>query len=1182
MASLVTQGKYFLIEEAQAMQTANELGVEMGFALHNIELPMSKQKNPQMNRIRNLFRPSSSSRMSHRPSDAASDAGSASSVPNSSSSVWGGGGGGGASVVGGGARNAKYIVPICVLQVYCKPEVSVSPSPSPASSSTTSPDASSQDWQLVYQSDAKKISNHEPITLNALLLLPLPSIILSKRQVLMDRPIRFEVWAGQRKTDTLVGLFQGLLGQLLSEVGSPKRFPNSPTMTSYWDEVDLDNVEALHSNAKLAIRVGFPDRLISVSVPHSVHEVEVSEWRPAPFFAGPTLRGLTYNPVSKAFQAGVAMHATNSGGEENAGLMSETAHMKRSTRGTLGTNLIEFREEMAEMPLNLLLPACYLKLAGTELGERCDLYTQKFHRDLGLIKKLATSDFALTVSDFTAPKYVEAMQRLEKFALDLTNQGRERMGEMKEASLFYQEQWVAMVTSGGGGGGGGGGGPKSKSTSLSPNKKKTTLKLLGEDILAKSSSVDAFAEQEGEEEQDEDAVEIELRKQYVEELNLADSPGEPLSPSSSSAVCSFRKSTSRKDRRLRFMPINMHLQVLTVRETVVRPKVVEKPVAAAVAPPTIGQGIVGRLKSIRRMTVDAALLGGGSAGPLSRKSMATSFSNNVRSSDNNNPTPPVSPVPLNASSSMRRGVLSAEDMDEEDEDVTLREETFFYDTLSAGAPAAHALTSKYGGCWQQVKEVTKLREEFKRLRDDPKYDIFARLDSFRKFKEMEWILGERVDVCLPQALSIMAGAVLGRIYVMAAEFSSSVVGGFGAPDDEVAQSLITHGFLIGWESLLSTHGKEMAMLGDLFYCVRYFNEHMLIRFEVGNAEGEEEEAAARGGGVVEMVADGESGGEEEDEDGERVLLKDSLNVRLFKTTLHKDQSNGYDAADRFLGPGGSDDGAVWLLVARIPSAVVEKLPKVVRTYIESHSASLFDHVGKVELDQLSPAPLKWTCVLFTQGINEMQNVANLMGNNRALQEEINEFSCTKLVEYCVRRFEAPPEATKKTRKSLKVLESSGGNSAASQTREAMLKEEERHRRAKLAYQQSLMWAAKLRISVSNQSQAGKSFEILQHSADLVRWLSGVRIASCKSAKDRTAMSLTWEEARILHNVHYVRDMPLLDLANLFREHGTRLINVHKNTGMPRYAFNKAQRSFLPESYRPPMSTIGSLFGTNLS
>ncbi|KAH9249516.1 hypothetical protein BASA81_012689 [Batrachochytrium salamandrivorans] len=565
MASLVTQGKYFLIEEAQAMQTANELGVEMGFALHNIELPMSKQKNPQMNRIRNLFRPSSSSKLSHRPSDAASDAGSASSVPNSSSSA------------GGGGRNSKYIVPICVLQVYCKPEVPVLPL---VAAATTVADPSSQDWQLVYQSDPKKISNHEPITLNALLLLPLPSIILSKHQVLMDRPIRFEVWAGQRKTDTLVGLFQGLLGQLLSQVGSPKRFPNSPTMTSYWDEVDLDNVEAMHSNAKLAIRIGFPDRLISVSVPSSVHEVEVSEWRPAPFFAGPTLRGLTYNPVSKAFQASVAMHATNSGGEENAGLMSETTHMKRSTRGTLGTNLMEFREEMAEMPLNLLLPACYLKLAGTELGERCDLYAQKFNRDLGLIKKLATSDFALTVNDFTAPKYLEAMQRLEKFALDLTNQGRERMGEMKEASSFYQEQWVAMVSNGNGGGGGGGGtNVKSKSTSLSPNKKKTTLKLLGEDILAKSSSVDALAEQEeGEEEMDEDAVEIELRKQYVEELNLADSPSEQLSPSSALSSCSFRKSTSRKDRRLRFMPINMHLQVLTVMETVVRPKPVEKPV----------------------------------------------------------------------------------------------------------------------------------------------------------------------------------------------------------------------------------------------------------------------------------------------------------------------------------------------------------------------------------------------------------------------------------------------------------------------------------------------------------------------------------------------------------------------------------------------------------------------------
>ena len=39
-------------------------------------------------------------------------------------------------------------------------------------------------------------------------------------------------------------------------------------------------------------------------------------------------------------------------------------------------------------------------------------------------------------------------------------------------------------------------------------------------------------------------------------------------------------------------------------------------------------------------------------------------------------------------------------------------------------------------------------------------------------------------------------------------------------------------------------------------------------------------------------------------------------------------------------------------------------------------------------------------------------------------------------------------------------------------------------------------------------KGGKSVEILMLSSQCVRWLKGVRISSCKSAKDRTSMLLT--------------------------------------------------------------------------
>jgi inositol polyphosphate-4-phosphatase len=929
--------------------------------------------------------------------------------------------------------------------------------------------------------------------------------------------------------------------------------------------------------------VGFPDRLISVSVPNNTKEIDPLEWRSAPFFAGPTLRGLTYAPVSKGFQASVSdpnIQTNHHKGAENAGLMmSEDAKKKisRRAKGDGTTDLMEFREEMAEMPLGLLVPSLYLRQAESELYTTCEGYLQRFNKELNLVKKLATSDFALTQGDFQSPKYQETITKLEKMMQENFYRGKERIMEMKQIEAFYVDQWYAVVQ-----------GKstrdlrkKNAATPLSTGGKGGSLVLQENQELVKQSSgaslefISSTESGDMDEEDLLDVQEVQLRKAYADELHVNNADLSMLDNNTDLSqdqanLLSFRKSTSRKDTRLRFLPINMHLQVLTVRETTVQAKALPKISAS--------NNLRTRLKSIASVRIGER---------TSSRRHLTEQSTEPRAQSKRHllDAPPPTTAPPPATAPKRRGLLkfvgSTRDvnnpqLDEppampeieepnQEEDITNREESFFYDTLSAGAPAAHALTSKYGGCWQQLKELTKNREDFKRTRDDAKSDLFTKLEAYRKYKEIEWMLTERVDVVLPQALSILAGAVLGRIYVMAAEFSASVLGGFEAPDDEVAQSLITHGFLVGWESLLSTHGKEMAMLGDLFYAVRYLNDHIVLRFETfvqDPAENEEED-----GGPKPTSS----------------LVDDALNVRLFKTTT-KQEHDIYESADRFIGPGGSTDDAVWLLVARIPTTVVDKLPKVVRTYIESHQGTLFDpsidDKKPIVLDEVFPKPLKWTCVLFTQGINEMQNIANMMGT-RVLQEEINEYSCGILVEYCVKRFQVAPAKMdkKEKRKSKNALDKNG---ASSQTKEAQMKEEERLRRANIAYQQSLVWAARLRFSVKNQTQAGKSFEILQNSADLVRWLSGVRIASCKSAKDRTAMSLTWEEARILHNIHFVRDVPLLDLANLFREHGTRLINVHKNTGVPRYAFNKAQRSFLPDSYRPPMSTIGSIFGGNLS
>ena len=84
-----------------------------------------------------------------------------------------------------------------------------------------------------------------------------------------------------------------------------------------------------------------------------------------------------------------------------------------------------------------------------------------------------------------------------------------------------------------------------------------------------------------------------------------------------------------------------------------------------------------------------------------------------------------------------------------------------------------------------------------------------------------------------------------------------------------------------------------------------------------------------------------------------------------------------------------------------------------------------------------------------------------------------------------------------------------------------------------------------------------------------------RITSCKSAKDRTGMAVTLEQAEYLQQYVGIRDAKWANVAtNVMRARGTRRENVEKNTGSPYYAFNKVQVHQLPPHYRPPIGSFG--------
>ncbi len=84
-----------------------------------------------------------------------------------------------------------------------------------------------------------------------------------------------------------------------------------------------------------------------------------------------------------------------------------------------------------------------------------------------------------------------------------------------------------------------------------------------------------------------------------------------------------------------------------------------------------------------------------------------------------------------------------------------------------------------------------------------------------------------------------------------------------------------------------------------------------------------------------------------------------------------------------------------------------------------------------------------------------------------------------------------------------------------------------------------------------------------------------QVIFCKSGKDRTGMAVTLHQARLLGDRHGCGAAPerLVRDANGIRLHGTRLLICDKNVGIPKYAFNKIQLQFMPDEYRPPTESI---------
>ncbi|KDO29118.1 hypothetical protein SPRG_06174 [Saprolegnia parasitica CBS 223.65] len=350
-----------------------------------------------------------------------------------------------------------------------------------------------------------------------------------------------------------------------------------------------------------------------------------------------------------------------------------------------------------------------------------------------------------------------------------------------------------------------------------------------------------------------------------------------------------------------------------------------------------------------------------------------------------------------------------------------------YSTVTCGAPTAHNLGVSKSGLIEM--EETLLSCEKSMVRVQTEY-------------------GLRKAVCLSQALSVLVTTFMTQLELCVQRMVPN--------HDAIMAQWAAVGFLLGWESLVSTQGKELRMLSDAWVAIKSL-ERFAIRLVSGDVDMELRER---------------------------------------------------------------DDG--YILELPVPSV----------------------HFGSLPLSLQDGQLISVTAVLFTQGINEMQTLANAVGaQGIELQTRVNEKSLKALQKY------------------LASLTSTPG----------------------LVHHCASLRLEPLATLIGSTEK--KNTRILLEASDNVRRMNGGRVTFCKSGKDRTAMSVTLDQARILGSTWKQATVLMKEstmekewleikpIANFMREYGVRIEVAKKNVGQARYSFNSLQRKCLPKIYRPSHAAI---------
>jgi hypothetical protein len=441
---------------------------------------------------------------------------------------------------------------------------------------------------------------------------------------------------------------------------------------------------------------------------------------------------------------------------------------------------------------------------------------------------------------------------------------------------------------------------------------------------------------------------------------------------------------------------------------------------------------------------------------------------------------------------------------------------------------------------------------------DALFNISANGEDPAEILSKAFLLCLRIDICIGQAL----GQAVTSIKTLL-KLASLGVPGY----EEKLKIFLIAGFFLPIESLLSSQGHEMGMLEDL--------------------------------------------------DGILPLLN-SIVFRLVTENVNCVQDHGYGAEEMLFHLGTNIPGicvrrdiagrlVVDILVTKREEEVLRGAFETVMGYQEWSTSSAFRFERACPITDSPQCVYKPGCavpdvvacaqvfaVVFTQGVNERQTLANMSGESYK-QVEINVDAGMNVEVYSKRyidvlqyfqqlvlinmQFSSSPEENVTTTRSFKVLPSKVSKTATASSDTTHSKKADDvggheldvyDHKIKSITEMLNDLSATIRASKDNLSE--KNVNVLLKASRLSRQISGNMSILCKSGKDRTSMCVTLEEARQLVEGE-IDAVGGQEIARVLRRHGVRRMNVWANTGQPMYAFNGIQCQLLPQCFRPPPGTF---------